>query len=469
MIRFGTDGWRAVIAREFTFDNLSRVASAFSRYLLENDGHLNGVVISYDTRFLSDQFALHFAKIVASYDIPVVLSSQFTPTPVLSFAVKHLGLNAGVMVTASHNPYFYNGIKFKASYGGPVLDDFVRQIEKRIEENTVNVDEQKARQKIQRLDLRPFYFEQLKKVLRTEMIENFSAALAYDAMHGCGIGILQHFFERFDLKASYLRHEENPLFDRGRPEPIPENLYDLQAMVREQGLALGLATDGDADRCAVIDDLGRFVQLHDLMPLLACYLIEQRNLTGNFVRTTSLHTTIDRLASAINRQVKEVPVGFKNVTELMLNEFILIGGEESGGFGYGFHLPERDGILTLMLVLEMLSHYRVKMSDLVRDLREKFGPFYYLRKDVSHANPEILIRNLKRLRKNIPDQVVNQRVIDYSLKDGLKLYLTDDCWILIRVSQTEPLARLYVAGIDEQTVQSVLQWGVEQITQDVVN
>ena len=466
MIRFGTDGWRAIIAREFNFDNVGRVAGALSKYLLESNKRINGVVISYDTRFLSDQFALHFARVVASNNIPVVLSSKFTPTPVLSFAVKQLGLNAGVMVTASHNPYFYNGIKFKASYGGPVLDDFVQQIEKRIESIVAPIDEKRVRQNIQYLDLTKAYFEHLKKVLRVEVVEKFYDLLAYDAMHGCGIGFLQHFFEEFGLKAKYLRHEENPLFSRGRPEPIPENLLDLQTLVREQAMGLGLATDGDADRCAVIDDQGLFVELHDLMPLLARYLIKERKFPGDFVRTTSLHPTIDRLASTFNRRVKEVPVGFKNVTEQMLAENILIGGEESGGFGYGFHLPERDGILTVLLVLEMLAYYQVKISELVSELRQKFGPFFYLRKDISQQNSKILIRNLKRLRENIPERVVKQQVTDFSLKDGLKLYLNNDCWILIRVSQTEPLARIYVAGRDEQTVRSVMKWGVEQITED---
>ena len=466
MIRFGTDGWRALIARDFTFGNVTKIANAFSRFLLDFANPPKGIVVSFDTRFLSDQFAEHFAAVVAGYNIPVILSDRFTPTPVLSFAVKHLNLNAGVMITASHNPYFYNGIKFKAEYGGPVLDDFTANVEKRIQETAVTNHEMPVPQQIQRMDLITPYSEHLKTLLRMEVLEKFSPSVAYDAMHGCGIGVLQYFFDLFDWPVSYLHHQENPLFNRRRPEPVADNLPELRDLLLNGKQTLGMATDGDADRCAVLDEKGRFVQLHDLMPLLAQYLIRERKLSGNFVRTTSMHHTIDLLAGEFRRQVTEVPVGFKNVTGQMLKNNVLLGGEESGGFGYGFHLPERDGIFTLLLVLEMLGHYEVNISQLVNGLRQKYGDFFYLRKDLTHAQPQILRQNLDSLRNNPPDRILDQQVVDFSLKDGLKLYLANGCWILIRVSQTEPLARIYVGGSNERAVKAILNWGIGIISKD---
>ncbi|WP_457566122.1 phosphoglucomutase/phosphomannomutase family protein [Caldithrix abyssi] len=464
MIRFGTDGWRAVLAREFTFDNVGRVADAFSRFLIETSERLNGVVVSFDTRFLSERFARYFAEVVASYDIPVALSKKFTPTPALSFAVKQLKFNAGVMITASHNPYFYNGIKFKAAYGGPVLNDFTQQIEKRLDARSPKIDPLRVKKNLQEVDIVGDYFRQIKTLLNPQSLASFKKKMAYDAMFGCGMGFLSHFFEAFNLQAQILHGEENPLFNRTPPEPVARNLSELSRLIARGPFAIGLATDGDADRCALLDEKGQFVQLHDLLPLLAEYLFKIRGWDGNIVRTTSMHHTIDRLMARYGKSSVEVPVGFKNVCEVMLKQEILIGAEESGGFGFGKHLPERDGILTLLLALEMLGYYQAPISALVNDLRQKFGPFHYLRKDF-YGEPELLKANLLRLRTQPPQRVAGMPVEKVALKDGLKLYLENGTWALFRVSQTEPLARIYVGGAERDAVKKALDWGVAQMTQ----
>ncbi len=464
MIEFGTDGWRAVLAKDFTFDNIARVAGALSILLKNRTQNVPGVVVAYDTRFLSAEFAEHFAQIVASYDIPVWLSKTFVPTPVLSFSVKQMGLSAGVMVTASHNPYYYNGLKFKAPFGGPVNDDFTLQLKRVLPQKAPVPDATLVKKNLQKVDLKPAYMEHLFKLLHAQSLGALNQTVVYDAMYGCGMGILRAMFKTLSVPAHFLRHRLNPWFSKKPPEPIAEHLKGLKKAVQYHGALVGLATDGDADRCGVLDEQGRFVQLHDLMPLLARYLVEERKFPGHFVRTTSMHSTIDRMAQNWQRNVYEVPVGFKHITSVMLQQKVLIGAEESGGFGFGFHLPERDGILTSLLVLEMLGHYQVKISELIEMLRQQFGPFFYKRIDF-YYNTQTLKKNLHALKHTPPQRIAGMDVKQVDTKDGIKIYLQNGAWVLIRVSQTEPLARVYVAGPDNETVQHLCQWGTNIMKQ----
>ena len=274
---------------------------------------------------------------------------------------------------------------------------------------------------------------------------------------------MEWFLEECGIEFSTIRSIPDPMFGGLLPEPIPENLGDMSAQFRQGSNMIGLATDGDADRFAVVDENGKFVQLHDLMPLLFRYLLETRDWQGDIVRTTSMADTIDHIAAGVNRQVYEVPVGFKNITEVMLTKDIIIGGEESGGFGYKNHIPERDGILSALLVLEMLADKKQKITELIAELRQQYGPFAYKRID-THGEIHLLNHNLVRLQNNPPQAIDGKKILNVLTTDGIKFKLEDHTWMLIRVSQTEPLARIYVGGSNEESVNRLALTGKELIT-----
>ena len=462
-IRFGTDGWRAVIGQDFTFENVARVTLAYTEYLKETGRNTIGVAVAYDTRFMSDRFARLIAEIMASNQIPVHLSRTFTPTPVLSYAVKSRNLATGIMVTASHNPYYYNGLKFKDSFGGPVLQDSIGNLTRYMTKSKVYIDSNNIRKYLYEEDFLVPYYAQIRKYVQLDLIKRISRErLVYNPMYGAGMGILDHLLAESAVPVYCINNHQNPLFPGGPPEPILKNLQDLKQCVIDQKAFLGLATDGDADRFGLISPAGHFVQLHDLMPLLFRYLIETRKYSGAAVRTTSMADTIDQMAKQYNRKVFEVPVGFRHVTEQMLVEDVLIGGEESGGFGYKDHLPERDGILSCLLVLEMLASYQKNMDELVAGLRLEFGPFSYGRIDEYHDSVQLL-KNLKQILEDPPDSIAGIPVKSVNHLDGIKFYLDEGSWLLIRVSDTEPLARIYAGSNSDETVNKVLHAGKKLI------
>ncbi len=456
--RFGTDGWRAIIAEQFTFDNVRRIAAATSRYLRDQGQLRRPIVVGYDTRFLSAEFARAFAETAARGGATVYLANAVTPTPMLSWAVRHWRAALGIMITASHNPYAYNGIKFKGPYGGPAMTDLTRAIEEYLHALSSPAMAQDLGGKLVEKDFAPLYWKQIAGFVNLRLLRRFEGTIAYDAMHGAGIGTVGRFLREARVAVVEVRHDVHPLFDGGGPEPIAQNLEPLRQAIRTHKARLGLATDGDADRFGVLDEKGQFVQLHDLMPLLFEYLVETRGWSGDVVRTTSMHDTVDKLAAQQGRQVYEVPVGFKNVCEKMLAHDILIGGEESGGFGYKNHLPERDGILSCLLVVEMLAARGTTISRLVRDLRRRTGPFAYGRID-KHFSVVELRRNFEELKASPPKTLAGLRIERVSTADGIKFYFADGSWMLMRISDTEPLGRIYVGSRDEQTVEKILAAG----------
>lgn len=466
-IRFGTDGWRAVIADQFTFENVRVIGQAVADYLRESGGAKQGLAVSYDTRFLSKEFARALAEVVASNCIPVFLSREFTPTPVLSYAVKQRGLAGGVMITASHNPYQYNGVKFKAPYGGPAMVPMTRAIEKHLGKTKPNQIASQVKKYLDVSNFRSAYEKRIQQIVRVEKILKLKGKIYYDPMNGAGTDWLDSYLqfkkgpEWWTLSCS---REINPLFpEMHGPEPIPANMKrQAEALIRHPGL-IGLTTDGDADRFGIQDGTGNFVQLHDLMPLLFRYLVESRGWKGGVIRTTSMADTVDHIAAAMGRPVVEVPVGFKNVTEKMLEGPFVIAGEESGGFGYWGHIPERDGILSCLLVLEMLAARRQTMSEMVAGLRREFGPFAYDRID-EYGELRALKKRLAALRKSPPGKIGAHNVARVNLIDGIKFYFTNGAWMLIRVSDTEPLFRVYVAGRSARVVKQILNEGRQLMT-----
>lgn len=462
-LQFGTDGWRAIIADACTFENIRIIAQAVSDFVNSLENGNRGLGISFDTRFMSATFARLIAEVVSSNNIPVFVSKNFTPTPVLSFAVKNRKLAGGIMVTASHNPHDYNGVKFKANYGGPAMIDMTQAIERQLYKNKPRHDPELVRKNIHVTDFSQEYIAHLKNFLRLDWIDSWEAKVIYDPMHAAGSKIFPRLLSSSKIQLHTIHKKPDPQFGGNLPEPVLKNLRTLQATVIRRQADIGLATDGDADRFGVLDDRGDFVQLHDLMPRLFNYLLKTRGWSGDVIRTTSMANTIDTIARENGRQVIEVPVGFKHVTEKMLEMDVLIGGEESGGFGYKNHIPERDGILSCLLVIEMLSAEQKSVRAMVSELREKYGPFSYDRID-QYCDHEILTRNLFALREHPPDKIGRFPVDSVSLIDGIKFYFTDNSWMLMRVSQTEPLGRIYVGSDSDEKVRQLLSQGVRVLT-----
>ena len=456
-ISFGTDGWRAIIAEDFTFENLANIAQAMSVYLLEQYDSPS-IAIGYDTRFMSDRFAIHIGKIMQSNNIDVFLSNNYIPTPVLSYTVKNRGLSAGIMVTASHNPYYYNGVKFKAEYGGSAMNEITQNIEDHLYQTSVPPFQE---ENLETYDFFEAYKDHIENLVDIDLINSLDKNVVFDSMHGAGTSYVERFLKG---KIKSINSDLDAKFGRTLPEPIPDNLQKLSKQVRNTDAILGFATDGDADRFGIVDQNGDFIQLHDLLPILFEYLIKSRNWEGNIVRTTSMASTIDKMTEEYNRQVIEVPVGFKNICEKMLAEEILIGGEESGGFGYKNHIPERDGILSILLVLEMLASENTSLKEKVSNLRKRYGQFFYDRID-QYCDIKKTKNNMENLIQDPPLKIAEYYVERVNTIDGIKFYFKNGAWMLMRLSQTEPLFRIYVGGKDEQIVKNILQAGKKLLTQ----
>ena len=463
-LKFGTDGWRAVIAEDFTFENVRIIAQAVADYVKAEGYEDKGIAIGYDTRFMSDKFARTIADVVASNGIRVLLSKMICPTPVLSWVVFNRKMAGGIMVTASHNPYYYNGIKFKGAYGGSAMVLMTRAIEAQLGENPPQVKARIAKANTEIVDFFPEYKDHLRQYINFDRINTFKKTVVIDSMYGAGLRYLTALLDESRINLVSIHDYPNPDFAGTLPEPILKNLTDLQEAISKHGADIGFATDGDADRFGMLDKHGHFIELHDLMPILFEYLVQDRKWDGDVVRTTSMHNTIDRMAAKYGRTLIEVPVGFKNVCEQMLTKDILIGGEESGGFGYKNHIPERDGIISSLLVLEKMASTGSDLSDNIMQLRDEYGPFSYGRID-HYFNLEKLGLNMDNLRNDPPDQMNGFRVARVSYIDGIKFYFEENAWMLIRVSQTEPLCRVYVGAEREEHVKKLLESGLERITQ----
>ena len=457
-IRFGTDGWRAIIADEFTFANVEIIAQTMADYLFSSSTANRGIVVGYDYRFHSENYAQRVAEVVASNDIPVSLSDTALPTPALSLATKQRNCAGGIMLTASHNPPIYNGIKFKAPYGGSATKEITQEIEKHLYKTPPKRDKELAEKNIQKLDLVTPYLSQLKSFVNLDKIKTYPIKVVADSMYGVGKNYLEQLLSGDKIQIKTIRGNRDALFGGILPEPIPKNLGMLIEEVPSFGAEVGLATDGDSDRIGVVDEQGRFVTPHHLMPILFEHLKKTRNWSGDVVRTFSMASLIDKVAAEYGAKVTEVPVGFKNVTELMIQQDILIGGEESGGIGIKNHIPERDGLLLALLTLECLATTGKKPSELVADLENRYGKLAYDRID-AHCPDEIRLGLINRLKSLPPDSIANINVAQVSGFDGVKFYFVDGSWMLIRASDTEPVVRIYVGSDSEQKTASILNAG----------
>ncbi|MBW8012908.1 MAG: phosphoglucomutase/phosphomannomutase family protein [Chloroflexi bacterium] len=483
-IHFGTDGWRAVISDTFTFFNLRLVIQAIADAIHADEhdtGPLKGkqstprdFVVGFDTRFLSDRYARDVARVLAANGFKVLLAQSDCPTPAISYTVHKMGAIAGIMVTASHNAPRYNGIKLKAPYGGSASREQCRRVEVYLTDNEARgrgpnqMDFELAREMglIERFNPIPDYYEHLRTLINFDAIADNPQHIVVDSMYGSGRGTIKGILQGTGCEVHEIRGEMNPGFGGVHPEPIERYLGSLAGAISTGLGTLGLATDGDADRLGAMDERGNFIDPHKIMAVALRYLVENRGMTGCVVRTVSTTRMIDRLAEKYDLEVHETPVGFNYIADLMLKEDVLIGGEESGGISFKGNIPEGDGVLMSLLLLEIVASTGASLFELVQDLLKEVGPTHYTRTDLRLKRPVEKRKLTQRLANDAPNAIGGETVSEVATTDGTKYILKDDSWLLIRPSGTEPVLRVYAEGRSPEMVTALLDYG-EKVAQSV--
>ncbi|HBA88926.1 MAG TPA: phosphoesterase [Geobacter sp.] len=459
-IQFGTDGWRGIIADTFTFENLSLVAQATMDYMHKEGLAGKGLVIGYDRRFLSREFAERVAGVAAGNGIRTWLSDGYAPTPAVSWAVHEKGAGAGVMITASHNPPRYNGFKVKESFGGSARPSTTKVLEQMVAQNIASsrpvllspLADGIASGLVQVVDVTAPYLAQLRRYVDLELIHSAGIKAVVDPMFGAGCGLLPHLVPGI----TEIHGTENPSFGGHPPEPIAEHLGELSEVVRDGFFQVGLALDGDADRIGAVDETGEFFSSHRIFTVLLRHLYERKGVRGGVVKTVSTTRMIDLLAEKYGLELFETPIGFKHICEMMLDNDILMGGEESGGLGVKGHIPERDGILMALLLLEAMAMSGKGLRALLEETMDEIGHFHYTRIDLPIDN-ESKKRLLEQLNAGGITSIAGFEVAQHNFSDGFKYIFEDGSWLLIRPSGTEPVLRLYSEAGDPEKVSRLLQ------------
>ncbi len=465
-IKFGTDGWRALVAEEFTFPNVRVVAQGIASYLKKHPapGRPRKLIVGYDTRPLGDRFAETVAEIFAGNGFEVLLTSGAMPTPAISLSIREFNLCGGVAVTASHNPFTYNGLKFKPYYAGPSEPEMTGWIEQRLFKEPVrriSLKEGIAKRKIKLIDLAPKYLAFVRSYVRWPILQRSRFRIAYDSMHGAGQDLLQRVVKGSRLKIIPVGQGIWPIKSSHRPEPVGEHLSQLVETVRKHHCDVGLATDGDADRLGVVGPDGKFISSQETMALLLWHLLEDLRWRGMVVSTISATNLLDGMTAHYHVPFRRTPVGFKHIARYMRMEDVLFGGEESGGFGFRGCVPERDGLLAGLLILEMVAMRRKNLVEILRDLRKKFGRWIFKREDLALTRPVTSNELVGWAQKNLKaaDKFGPGKIAQIETTDGVKVHLADDSWILLRPSGTEPLLRIYAEGRSEREVASLMHEG----------
>jgi len=464
IIKFGTDGWRGVIAREFTFDNVSIVAQATMDYMIREGVAGKGLVIGYDRRFLSPEFAERTAEIAAGNGIRVFLTNQYAPTPAVSWAVHAKQAGAGVMITASHNPPVYNGFKVKEGFGGSARPSTTKKIEEQVEKNiagsrkilAIPFAEALASGMIEMFDANSAYYAQLEKYVDINLIRTSGIPFVVDPMFGAGSGAFSHLIHG----CREIHGECNPAFGGQAPEPTEEHLLELSETVRSGKYRAGLALDGDADRIGAVDENGEFFSSHMIYTVIMRHLIERKGLRGGVVKTVSTTQMINMLAEKYGLELFETPIGFKHICELMLDHDILMGGEESGGLGVKGHIPERDGILMGLLLLESIAITGKGLRQQLNETMDEIGYFYYRRLDLQ-IEQKAKEKLIARLTSGGLKEIAGSAVESTNFSDGFKFIFSGGSWLLIRPSGTEPVLRLYSEAASLSDVERFLAAGRE--------
>jgi alpha-D-glucose phosphate-specific phosphoglucomutase len=463
-IKFGTDGWRGVIADDFTFENARIVAHAIARYVVRGEDARKGVLVGYDHRFASDTVAQAVAEVISSTGTPVWLTDKPCPTPAISLLVRQRQAAGGLMITASHNPYSWNGIKYKASYGSSALPSIVAQIEQELA--TVLSSEVSPlplrKDLIHSLEPRAPYLDTVEKLVDWKRLREAKFRFVVDPMYGSAAGLLHELFTRNGVTSEEIRATRDPRFGGVHPEPIEPHIDALRKAVLAGKFDAGLAADGDGDRIGAIDRDGTFINPHQIFALMVWHLAGTRNLPGDIAKTFSVTKLIDKLAAKFGRKLYEVPIGFKYICELMLQQNILVGGEESGGIGTSLYLPERDATVSALFLAELMAWHGKTLGELMAILHAEFGEFHYGRVDMD-VTPAQKQKAIAFFGDDKTKQLKNWAITRRENMDGIKVYLDDLGWLLIRASGTENLLRIYSETSSAATTQRVLDSAVDTI------
>jgi alpha-D-glucose phosphate-specific phosphoglucomutase len=463
-IQFGTDGWRGIIAEDFTFANARTVAAAIARYVVRDEETRKGVLVGYDHRFASDRIAAAVAEVISATGTPVWLANKPCPTPTISLLVRQRQAAGGVVVTASHNPYSWNGIKYKASYGSSALPSIVAQIEKELAtvEASCVPPLPPRKELIHAFEPRAPYLDTIEKLIDWQRLRDAKFRFVVDPMHGSAAGLLHELFERNGVVCDEIRGTRDPRFGGVHPEPIEPHIEALRKAVRTGKYDAGFAADGDGDRIGAIDRDGSFINPHQIFALMVWHLVGTHNLPGDIAKTFSVTKLIDKLAAKFNRKLYEVPIGFKYICELMLQQDILIGGEESGGIGTSLYLPERDASVSALFLAELMAWHGKSLGELLSVLHAEFGEFHYGRIDLD-VKPGQKEKVIAYFANEKTKRVDNWDVTRRENMDGIKLYLGDTDWVMLRPSGTENLLRIYSETSRPETTKRVLQAAVAAV------
>ncbi len=457
-IKFGTDGWRAVIAKDFTFENLEVVSQAIADYLKKiHRKKKTKVVIGYDARFLSQEFAETVAKVLCGNGIKVVLADNKVPTPVVSFYAKYKKCDLGVMITASHNPHNFNGLKIKTPQGGAAGTEVTSKVEKLLFKRKVKIiplQDAKKKSLLTVKDLSVDYVEFLKNYVDIRKVKKLKMHVLLDVMYGSGDTYIERVLKQSKIKLSYLHKEFNPSFGGVHPEPTEHNLQELINKMKTGNYDLGIALDGDGDRIACVLKGGRYVNAQVLLPLLAVHLVRNHNMNGAIVKTVVGSNLIDIVALDLNRMLFETPVGFKYISHLFQTEDIVIGGEEAGGIGVKDYIPERDGTMAALLLLEMAAFMNKKPKQIIKSFERKFGRWYYSR--ISVPVGKINKQSLEKIK--VPKNILGKKVERVNRLDGIKI-ITKSHWLMFRASGTEPIVRVYAEAKSKKTADRLISQG----------
>jgi phosphomannomutase len=463
-IKFGTDGWRAIIGKEFTVDNVVRVSSAVARWLKSKDKHPSAV-IAYDFRFNGKLFSETVATVLANNEIKVFYCPIPTSTPALSLAVVQNKANIGVMITASHNPPEYNGYKLKGSHGGPLLEEDTKELESLIpDENELNIDSIKWSDLVKKgfiieTNLEDAYIEHVEKNFDVEKIRNSKFNFAFDAMYGAGQNVMRRLFPDIPL----LHCENNPSFKGIPPEPLHKNLLEFSKFIAKQkNISIGLAVDGDADRIALYDSKGNYINSHLIILLLIYYLAHYKKMTGKVVTGFSSTVKVEKLCEKFHLPVQRVRIGFKDICKVMLNEDVLVGGEESGGISIKGHIPERDGIWMGLTIWNAMVETGKTIEQLIDEVYQITGKFYYARNDLK-VDENVKKAAITACKNHVFKEFAGENIIRTDTLDGYKYFFNEDEWLMIRPSGTEPLLRVYSEAKSPERVESFINSGVENI------
>jgi phosphomannomutase len=468
-IKFGTDGWRGLIADDFTFDNVRRVAGAIASYVTKYEDGKKGMIVGYDTRYASKAAARVAAESVAAAGVPVKLSDDYTPTPAVSLAVKQQGAAGGIMVTSSHNPWNWNGVKFKGKFGGSATPSIMKKVEEEMLAGAMPQASSAAA--IDEVDLKKNYIETICRFADMGVITKARFNMVVDSMYGSGRGVLAGIFTKSGINHVAIRQELNPLFPGINPEPIEPHVALLQKTVVNEGAHAGLATDGDADRIGAVAEDGTFVDSHKCYSILLRWVLERKKWPGDVVRAFNTTGMLDRIAAKHGRQLIECAIGFKYAADLMMEREIVMGGEESGGIGYGRFIPERDGILNCLLLANVMAEEGKPLGQLVADLQQEFGAHYYGRRDL-HISDEVKQSAIQRAKSETTKKVGRYGIRKKENLDGIKLFLDASNagngaipWVLLRASGTEHLLRIYAEAASPELVSEILE-RAEQFVHD---